>query len=173
MKRNTIRKNDRVIVKNPEVFIRCGYPLTIKSVKESFTFDQRKALYDLLINVFKVGAPYSIDDHMDRDDVLDSIARAKLASLGWGGRDRKIYTEYHPLLEGAEFIVTNRKVVKTGVHCAGTLSYSYWGDNEWDPPMLDEQKTHVILELMDPACVMNYFWIERTNVEKVEYTKTI
>jgi hypothetical protein len=163
-RKDIIREYDRVKIVNPQIFVRSGYPLTIQMVKDTvITKEQKDAIWTMLksFNVRKVPGDilpgvYEMKDLWDKDysKVMDVMARIVLRQQGWGGSERKIYTEEIPGLLNATGEVWNKRVVKTGIYCAGCTYKKYWDEyDEYDPPGLADEKTHVILKVyVTPTC---------------------
>lgn len=104
-KRNIIRKDDRVTIVNPEVVIRCGYPLSKKIVIDTIiTPEQKEAVYALL-RAFGIVPPAPIlTDPTDPlgiipqntatyDKIMDALAYDVLVKRQFGGKERKLFTE--------------------------------------------------------------------------------
>jgi hypothetical protein len=170
---------DEIRIINPQVFVRCGYPLSKKMIKETFTDEQRDAVIDMfrktgvymssatLVEVFTSKS----DPERAYDKVMDIIAGELLAQKGWGGKDRTIHTIERPELLNATGWVSTKRVVKTGKYRAGGGSYDYYGDMDYDPPYLDDEKTHIILTINVREPVLDMIEIEACHVEKVGVVK--
>lgn len=156
-RKNVFRINDRVKIINPLLFIRCGYPLTKEMIRETMTDEQKNAVHEMCSKFgMKTKIPLiediwnadlsSLDDRAYRQ-VLDVMSGVLLRKQGWGGSERKIYTEHDPQFINATGYVYGKRVVKTGHHVSGYGYTSYWGETDYEPPYLSQEETHVILEI--------------------------
>ena len=80
------------------------------------------------------------------------LEHAQLSGLrieGFGGNERKIYTEEVGIHDGVKADVVDIHYVKTGTYVRGFgSSYDEWtGEYDYDPSYLTDQKTHKILTL--------------------------
>jgi hypothetical protein len=165
---NIIRVGDRVRIVNPQVFIRCGYPKSldqsIKEVEEKYNEVLTKFMKELGLSVFSSRLPHT-DRILSRvyEQVRLAVAYAKLREEKFGGKQRSVHTENRPELAGVTRFVMGIFYVKSGVYCPGSCYGGYGWEEDYDPPVLDEQKTHKILRLsfMPEIC------IEATNVVKI------
>lgn len=142
-KNDVIRKDDVVKIINPEFFIRCGYPMTIRDAIEKIMQDDsqdKKDLYDFAkrFNVYAGGRDFR--------DMTKIVAYGKLKKEGFGGNERKIYTKSIPEAKGINLTVMYKKVVVTGDRIPGSSAYSDpYGYVEAEPPYLSNSKPHNIL----------------------------
>jgi hypothetical protein len=158
-----VRVGDQVRIVNPQIFIRCGYPWSKQYVIENvITADERQGLAKLL------GYNYATDIGGEYfrpyNTMLEAFAYFKLIKNNFGGRERSIHTENKPELQDKICRVVGKKTVKTGVYRSGSC---YGEEGDWEPPYLDDEKTHIILELCEIDNFMQEFKIESKNVEKV------
>jgi len=190
LNQNIIRVGDIVKIINPERVIRVGYPIPFNDACEEidklyqdeiFTFlnktiykstnkSEKCALFDFsLINIDEKSKVYK--------KIVSALAYEYIQQKGFGGRERKIYTEYRQDLEGAIVKVTNIFIRKTGTYFSPSGGYdNYSGEYDYDPGGLDKMKTHKILELdhwisglcqSNPNWFINSLCIEAINVEKI------
>lgn len=152
--KNIIRVNDIVEITNPEVFVRCGYPLTTQIIKDAFTDEQWAATDIFLKKHFDIAQyepipflPDTMKDKGSLDNVMTAIAIQYMKEKKWGGTERKIYTVHNPELLGHSGTVINKRVVKTGNYESGGGGYGYDGEYDYEPAYLSECKTHVILTI--------------------------
>lgn len=184
MKRDIIRVGDRVRIVNPDIFIRCGYPLTKEDILRNYLKKEDIKVIENFLAHFEIYQPYislnkktlcEIDDNPTYtrvfDRVADAVAYGVLSKKGFGGRERKIYTEFDATLSNATATVIERKVVNTGNYEPGWYD-SYGGDGEM--PSLTNQKSHVIFEVLidsDPDLykinLCKRVWVEKINLEKI------
>jgi hypothetical protein len=185
-RKDVIRRHDRVRILNPQIFLRCGYPLTKKMIKDTITKEQMDSIHEMF-RKFNINTQVPEDvkscllfDYTKFDDkayqaVLNVMAGVLLRKQGWGGRERCIYTEHKPVFFNATGTVYEKRVVKTGVHHSGGCSYDYYsGGYDFDPPFLGNEETHVILEIstdfMGEYPGGHRMEIEKCHVEKVSKT---
>lgn len=183
-----IRVGDRVKVINPEFVERVGYPLSFSAAKEwvrancSQDFMNLTAFGDKMLDEkplkdilgFELQA---CDPWIGREGqrILSALAKLYQQHMGYGGRERSIYTVRRDEELGKTYAVTQRRTVKTGLYCPPhrEIIHSYYGaEYEYYPGGLEDEKTHVLLCLgyhMQDWCedFMFGLWIERCNVEKV------
>jgi len=139
--KSTIHIGDIVKITKPDLFIRCGYPLTKEDVKKQYI--DRNEVEEAIISLLKSKDKFTFDDyHVEK--IVNELAFLKLRSLGFGGRKRSIYTENNPEFQDKIYIVAGKKTVVTGEYQYGGGS-SYYDD--YESPMLINQKRHVILYL--------------------------
>ena len=173
LRKNIIRIGDKVKIINPEIFQRVGYPLTKQEIIDKFTKDE-KAIIEELMNSFGVSyssgffclAPARNQDVFDR--IADALAYGRIRQQGYGGKERKIYTKYDKDLLNVNAVVTNRKVVNTGIY------NSAWGDEyDYEPAYLGKQQSHVILTVVpnvwehDTITTYREVKIEKIHLEKI------
>lgn len=154
-RKDVIRVHDRVRIINPESFVRCGYPLTKQMMKDSMTPEELEAIHTMF-KTFGVHTKFAPDwkglmgdfkmENSALEGVKDLIAGLKLREQGWGGKERKIYTEPLPHLLNAVGTVQSKRTVKTGTYRHGSCYSSYYdGYDDYEPPYLDQVESHVIL----------------------------
>lgn len=160
-----IRVGDLVKIINPEVFIRCGYPLDF----EKMLFDVRdkyKQDVDAFMNVILMRNGINHGDisanpyYEVANKLFKAITYMLLHVKGFGGKERKIYTENREEIINEQFFVHKIFFVKTGKYYPIVSSGGYFEQKEYEPAYLDNQEAHKILILRD-------FNIEAKNVEKV------
>jgi hypothetical protein len=110
------------------------------------------------------------------DKIIKALAYEHLASKGFGGKERKIYSEQRQELLGITAKVKNIFIKKTGIYFAPSGGYDYFGEYDYDSGGLSNEKTHKILELdhwvsnggiCSTEWETNYIKIEACNVEKI------
>ncbi len=145
---------DEVIIVEPAVFLRVGYPLSLQTARETIEPLIGK---DLAAVFSKAGAPVAgslsglpvtifINDR-DYDRALSAVAHAVLRVKNYGGSTRSIHTVLREDLRGKRARVAGKRVVKTGTYHRGYCGSSMDGWGESEPPYLDKVKTHVLLDL--------------------------
>lgn len=195
-RKDVIRDGDIVKITTPNVFIRCGYPLTKKMIMERFTKEQKEAVVQMLL-AFGLKRPpehalaYELSWKMDStladkafDDVIYLMSGVLLKREGWGGRERMIHYEYKPEYQDVICEVRGKKVVKTGTYAPGGRSYDYdyySGYDDYDPPYLRNEQTHVILKVYAVENLNNEnsygreieiekVWVEKFDREKLGHS---
>lgn len=164
-----IRVGDTVKIINPELFVRCGYPLSrndcvgmIEKQYESDIIDLIHCVYQG-IDFIKRDADGKFPDSSfvlkndvfsDKFDdsfrlssvyreIVDRLSYAKLISLNFGGNERKIFIEKKEEFRNKVAKVVGIRFVKTGIYGAG---YQF-ADDDWCQSGLSNEKTHKILKL--------------------------
>jgi len=166
-----IRVGDTIKILDPQLFIRCGYPLCLRDMKSEVEKSFENIIEDLIYSVGRGNQFMQRNDkglYLDQSKVKNSsfgssrqsghsreyykilreLASVRIKVKNFGGNDRKIYTEKYEMSKDKEALVAKIKFVKTGLRVSGSSSYdNYSGHNEYDPPYLEGEKTHKILEL--------------------------
>ncbi len=155
-RKHVYRRDDRVVVVNPLVVRRVGYPLGIadglKHV-ESYASDVAALLGKLGIRDLTSAYQCSLleaglQPTLPTDGGVNrALAYAWLCSQRFGGPERSIHTELMEPLRDAECRVYGKRVVYTGRRDPGTTTYCYDGIPDHEPPYLGRAKAHVLLEL--------------------------
>lgn len=173
----TIRVGDTVKVVNPEFVVRVGYPLSFEAAKEWVRANCVKDFERLV--AFDGGVTELSDPWSGREEgrILSALAKLYQQHMGYGGRERSIYTVRRDEELGKTYVVTDHRTVKTGIYCPPRheISHSYYGtEYEYYPGKLKDQKTHGLLCLgyhmqdwYEDKDFTFGLWIERRNVEKV------
>ena len=163
-----IRVGDRVRVINPEIFVRCGYPMDKEFAKNNLISPEDKVkLRNLLAGFgFQFSQPlsygYSSDPRFEaiEEKIIDQIAFGILIRRGFGGPERKIITKRDEFRLNKVYEVSSKRYVKTG----NRVSETVYGD-EYEPAHLSNEKTHTVLSLY--SCKSGKFEISSLNVEKL------
>jgi len=159
------RINDKVQIINPEIFVRCGYPLAKEDIKnKEITAEERQKIANLLGCAFVEDIDYfSIYEKM-----LDNLAYYKLKKKRFGGKERRIHTENKPEYKDNFGTIISKKIVKSGDYNYGREDCE--GDY-YSPPYLTNEKSHVILyirtEPIKNDIFGDYIEIESINVKKI------
>ncbi len=150
-KRKYPKVGEMVRIDNPEVFIRCGYPMDLFVERSRIYEECGDQIREFIRNLLPLLDKYTYIDHT-ASEISKALAYYNAKHNGFGGNERKIYTEYHEALKGKIYLVHERKTVMTGVYNNG---YSGYRAEEWDyqPPFLSKMKAHIILMLRDPKLV--------------------
>ena len=170
MKKQVFHVNDRVKIINPLFFQRVGYPLNKAAGRELITEEEKQRVSELLDApcCLENGRIRRLDNGMSDKiygEILDRLAYWKIAQRGFGGKERKIFTERHSEFLNKIGRVSSKKVVQTG-----NYEYGQCYETEYNPPYLGDVKSHVILELeMDDWETIdgNLPRIEEIHVEKI------
>ena len=158
-KKHIYRVGDVVRIKNPLFVKRVGYPWDKEYVKKHIiTDEQRKAITELMAkfglswseetNVIN-NIPVSWDagfDEMCYNNILDEIAYRVLRKKGFGGKERTLHTVLKEKYQDKFAEVRAKRVIKTGTYCHGSCG-SYYEPDDYDPPFLLKEKTHVLLQV--------------------------
>lgn len=177
MNKSKIKVGDLVRIVNPQIFVRCGYPLCVKDVMESI--DQNIAI-DAIKRLTGIPdqRPFKITSKVERAirDINKGLAYALMLSKGFGGSERKIYTREEPSHLNAIVKVESKRQVVTGTRYPG-CGPGYYGD-EAEGPSLENQQRHTLLKFWPvtfEAVLLSdstdYLEIEQIHVEKVESEK--
>ena len=190
---NIIRIGDIVKVINPEVFVRCGYPMTTEdAIRNHMTKADSDKIDDLMQGLGICGSSNIFPDSSDKlyentfDKIVRALAYAIVGTKHCGGNERTIHTIHVPQITGHQYKVVDRKVVKTGTRI-WEVDYDYYhGGIESAYGYLRNEKTHVIFTVQpigtyprlfeslengfDPDTNYNTdaFRIEKINLEKIK-----
>lgn len=177
MKKDIIRPGDIVRIVNPEFFLRCGYPLTLKDGIKMIMDDENgiTALEDAIKIILEDKTEFQTLDGVvvpkntntirlakgskDFYNIVKILAYYRIRKEKFGGRERKIYTRKIEKAKDYEFIVLRKKMVVTGNYIPPSKSGGYEYE-EWDPPYLDNAKSHMILYLNDDSVDGENFYVD-------------
>ena len=143
-----IRVGDIVQINNPECFVRCGYPLSLDDVCEEIYqlySDKIERFIDEIVKVDENKTPrFTVTRTTQKpyEKIVRKLAYIRMRNKEFGGNERRIFTERRESLKDAEAEVIKIKIVKTGDYVKATGGYG-----EYEPPYLENQKTHKILYL--------------------------
>jgi hypothetical protein len=168
--KNRIKIGDYVRIDNPEMFVRCGYPLGIedmrKEIKDNHLSDIEKFIISIVCDKDDRAKEFYSDgikcliqtDKADCSDsanaIIDILAYRMLRHRNFGGRERAIHTKTIEAHKWKICQVTGTKMCVTGNYVAGSKCYDNWnGGYEYEPPYLLNQKSHRLLALSIPACI--------------------
>ena len=160
-RKNIIRVGDRIKILVPDVVVRVGYPLSKADMLEKQTPEQLKAIRDM----FKAFGRHVYDEELpvisthglelyhpgDVDRLYEKIryimAGDMLAKARWGGRERTIHTYSLLPIKDKFAEVIGRRIVKTGTYFPASGGMDYWGECDYEPAGLANEKTHVLYTL--------------------------
>jgi hypothetical protein len=205
-KKHVYREGDLVRVVQPFVYQRCGYPYDIvkegQRLGDTFAEDI-VALIDKmdpredptpvrppvktargmqLEALFVENSPFVPQGFAgmgsDYHDLCSRFARIIAQRRGFGGNERRIYTEDRVDLHGAVLRVSSKFVRKTGTRFGPSSYQSYEGEWDYDSGGLSNEQTHVILRChrYNPkwiASLDDVIQIEAANVEPAPQTAEI
>lgn len=176
------RIHDEVVIVNPLVVRRIGYPLSLTEGREHV----EKLYGNEIASIFRRVTGRVPDQFDERntlgplfgnspsyDNILKEFAYAYIRAKSFGGPERTIHTELVEKLRGIRCRVSGKRMVKTGTYRPAAGGQDYWGDYEYEPAYLKNEKTHVLLELSpinleDLIALGQYltFEIEECNVKR-------
>lgn len=146
MKRKYARIGDKVRIRIPKKFVRCGYPLDFSSIRERDSAKITEVIAKICTFAdLDKGDPY-VNRYLEKAVISDILRKEN-----FGGKDRIIVEKDVPELLNAEATVLGRRFVKTGKYCRGYYSSSFYGGDDYQPAYLDNEKRHEIysVELTD------------------------
>jgi hypothetical protein len=186
--KSRIKIGDYVRIDNPEMFVRCGYPLSIqdmrKEIKDNHFIDIEKFIISIVHGEDKV-KDFNLTNVVSHKDtylnksktsqaIIDLLAYEMLRHRNFGGRERSIHTKIVEENRGKIVQVNGTKMCVTGNYVAGSGSMDYWsGEYDYEPPYLENQKSHRILSVyipMDKIIPYGEF-VEETMIEECHVTK--
>lgn len=176
LKKTVFQLGDKVKIVNPEVFVRCGYPITLEMETEEIVQKYGKEIWDL---IEKVGIEKDVYSSIINAPIFNKIAKqlaySTLKQKKFGGYNREIHTRREEYLMGEIFEVTGKKVVKTGTYCPGYGGPDYFGEYDYTPAYLQNEKAHIILTVSQSSetkkgyvYVGNVIEIDSKNVELIK-----
>ncbi|MFA7219193.1 MAG: hypothetical protein WC119_01640 [Synergistaceae bacterium] len=185
--KNYPRVGDFVRIDNPQMFIRCGYPLGINDVREEIRKNHLKKIEDFITGILceEGNGNKSLDNSFGdlRNNVpsicawkiINALAYERLKAKKFGGRERSIHTEFDKNAKGKIFKINKTRCVMTGTYSPPSGGYDYWsGEYDYEPGYLNNQERHRILMLSPCEYTENvwsmggYYEIEDCHVTKIE-----
>jgi len=163
---------EKVLVADPQVFIRCGYPLGISDGIQAVETDYEDKVIGFLRNISSQSTKM-LPSRVERKackNIMKELAVVWLHQRKFGGNLRAIHTEDDTrVTEGnSPYEIATIRYVKTGLRDSGSV-YDSMSPEDYEGPSLYDQKTHRILGLVDPgeiySCVL--FEIEDIHVTKI------
>lgn len=182
MKEEVIRAGDTVKVINPEFFLRCGYPLSLQDGVNMLLKDEAaiaaiengintalgrkkyeaESISHILSKSYKPHDWHSGRAAKDFRQIIKILAYYKIANQGFGGKERKIYTKRVEEAKDHTFTVLSKRTVVTGNYIPASGNWSYYGEYDYDPAYLENQKSHVILYLYDGSVDGEFYYVSNT-----------
>jgi len=171
--RKYARIGEFVKIVTPKEFVRCGYPLSIKDVMEQQFEEIEKdcerifaALEKKLLPVDpepqpekELGFPLSMLSVPQGSNMsatvhgmlCSAIAAYRLEKQNYGGNERIIVERQGPFEAGQLWLVTGKRLVKTGKRFSPSSYYSsYSGEYDYDPGGLENERTHCVYSVALP-----------------------
>lgn len=164
-KKPIYRPGDRVVIMQPKVFVRCGYPFDVVAETDSILSHHQTHIQELIEKIDQHGQPDRYGNETDMRAVASRLARIVAVRRGYDGNDRRIYTKFESGILGKEGTVYSKRVVKTGTRYGPSSGQDYNGEWYGDSGGLSDEKTHVILRVYGTGITM--FEIEAANVRHV------
>ena len=186
---NIIRIGDTVKIINPEIISRIDYPMSFEDARKEVKELYHNEIIELLNKTvykqtLKTSSKFKLlladisvkgwSGDVTYEKIVSTLSWIHIRCKGFGGKEKKIYSEIRQELIGITAKVRNIMIRKTGIYFAPSGGYnSYDGEYESEPGGLDNEKTHKILELdywinEIVAIGSNYYiQIEACNVEKI------
>jgi len=175
-----IRVGDMVKVINPQLFIRCGYPMSFKDSVEEVKKEHGDKIRNFMLNIEGITrnnsplfAKYTLKERITDENktflkIVNALAYDHIRRKGFGGRVRQIFTKEDTRWQDEELLVDNIKFVKTGVYVKGGTYYTYDEPYpEYEPSCLDDEATHKILGLSRVTNRQYSNWVRKKGVLKV------
>lgn len=170
--RTIYRVDDVVRVVEPAVVVRVGYLLTKADALTAAETHHNDKIHAFMKEIGAEQDEILLGGGLDWDarlygDLLDAVGSYWLRQKKYGGKERKIFTERDERILHTTWRVLSKRVVKTGTYNHGGYSGGYDGEPDYDPPYLENEKTHVLLAL-EPTTLYEGPWrieIEAANVE--------
>jgi len=175
-KRIVFHVGDKVRVIEPLQVIRVGYPLTKTDALDAVEKEYGDEIRNFMCSVGAAQADDTFFSSPEYDprlygDLLNAMASRYLRVKGYGGKERKVYTEVNERLRATSgWTVISKRHVKTGIYCSGSYSGGYDGEPDYDPPYLSNEQTHTLLTIEPPDWKLSLtaIEIEAMNVAKME-----
>ena len=147
-----IRKGDYVKVINPHQFVRCGYPISFADMCERVRKEHMHKIDSMMESI--LGKPEikisktSLEERWSRHyNIVKIIAYHLLKKEGFGGNERKIFTEERTILKDVIGKVIDIRYVKTGTRVPASRYSGGYDGYDYEPPYLDNEKTNKILDI--------------------------
>lgn len=158
MRRKYAKAGEKIKIITPNLFVRVGYPLTPEIVMETHR-EEVERLVSIASRAIQGTPPAGL---LDTEPYLTPRANQLLTMAvcsfilnreRFGGPDRKIYEKLEPSLLDKVVTVTEKHFVKTGKYYGPSGGYSYWGEYDYEPGGLKDEKTHCVYSI-DIGCMI-------------------
>jgi hypothetical protein len=178
-------KGEMVTIIVPKEFVRCGYPLSIKSIMQDQFEDIEKDCQRMFAALTKKPIPPDVPDpdpaeiswiNLIVPDVPDmsstvhgmlcaAAAAWRLEEAKFGGKERRIFEQDNWMLETGQIVeVIARKLVKTGTRYAPHFWGGGWdGEPDYEPGGLDDEKTHCVYKIKTGS---KELWVLAANCQR-------
>jgi hypothetical protein len=156
---------DTVKIVTPMTFIRCGYPLSVKILKET-----RKAHINTL--AYKAASASGLNYHNGyvKNALTHAIVFDMLRKENFGGRVKIIEEKEEPRYSGKFGKVVKRRFVYTGRYSPGWGGNDYWtGEFSGEYPSLEEKKIHCVYDLWVESVWGNTVSFLDKNVDRFDW----
>ena len=191
VKPNLLRKHDLAKVVVPQRFIRCGYKMNVRlavaELRKTHTKEIREFLLSIGITKFTklklLSDTYELSDDRIMNKFMDGLGYIYNNSNGFGGKTRKIFSEYDEVLDGATVGVVQTAQVMTGTYIGPSGGYDSYNGEYWsESGGLEDRKSNRIVKVNIVDYGRNYplslhaehpdqqwsgLWIEGSNCEKI------
>lgn len=169
-KTDLMRVGDIVRITEPERFVRCGYELTPRIMVDRLMEDSQDIIIDFLEKILKHPnrvisnhKSFYANSSINRDvggvsQLLSAIAFIKVRDEGFGGKDRKIFTQRQNILENLVVKVIDTKACMTGEYYQPSSGVDMSGEYYYESGGLKNRVSHRLLRVC-PA-YSPYLYIE-------------
>jgi hypothetical protein len=169
-----IRKWDTVKIANPELFLRCGYPMSkdhaMWHIDKKYKENILKFITDL--NITGRSEKINIEDILydneiskTYEEICKALAYHLLRVRKFGGADRSVYTKKDETHKDRIGRVIGIKYVKSGIYVKDKN-----GPDGYEPAYLTNQRTHKILTV---SIGFEFIEIEDRHVDKIAELKKV
>ena len=156
-----IKVGDTVVIKSPNVFQRCGYPMSLLDAQTVVFKEHGDDITKFLRELRDERAKWSmLHNDTTFHAIVKALGRERLRVFGHGGRDRTVHTELRPDLVDIRGRVQEVKIVRTG-----TYNYGGGEGDDYIPPTLENAQAHRILTLDLLVMPYNHIRIEDIHCE--------
>lgn len=166
---------DVVRIENPQMFVRCGYPMiiedAIKIIEENHLVDLHEFSEKLGLGLTKQHLGGTIELNKRTKRFMSALGYQYVGSHGHGGRTRSLHTVERPDLQGRDFKVIKKFGCWTGDYYGPSGGVYYDGEYWNEPGGLENRQYHSILTLAPLGewyCEDDCYNIEQIHVTKVE-----
>ena len=156
-----IRVGDKVLIKEPILFERVGYDNSFQSNYKSTDEEYGTKVRKFILNDLNM----SMDKFL-YGKIISAINYEVTGRKKKSGAERKIFNkpDRYCYLKGREIEVSEIKFVKTGKYVPPYNSQDYYGEWDFEPGGLTEEKTHKILTL-DNGDMIESIYVEKVILE--------
>ena len=148
-----VKIGDWVRINNPQMFVRCGYPLSFEDVLQDIIKNHLNEIKDFIEKTVLSSKNYNPNrkEELRKSSIrkiANTLAYEKLRAEKFGGNKRTIHVKVDESMRDKIYQVKSTRCVMTGnyIPCSG---WNYNGCDEYEHPYLGDQKCHRILTLGD------------------------